>query len=761
MSPTTSTISKYAVALLAVGVAVLIRMALTPWIGSAFPLATMFTAVAFTVWYGGWGPALFTSIAGWFAAGYMFRGGVGYYTSFGFNEAVSLAVYLLSTISVIVLGEAMRSAQRRLLEQREALSSTNLELENKVEAQSLLAAIVASSDDAIISKTLDGRITSWNKGAERVFGYTAHEAIGKSIHLIVPPEGRDQETEILDRLRHGERIDHLEVARGHKDGRRVHVELTISPVHDRHGQIIGASTTGRDITTRKEWETSLAQANESVREHRDVLAFAMQAGRMGAWSRDLVMNTVWWSPELAALFGFPADDRDYSLERLFALLAPEDRERVPRAIEQALAQRQDYTVEFRFKHAQTGEWRWMEARGRAQYGPDGNPTMLYGLGIDITERVRAVDGLKEADRRKDEFLATLAHELRNPLAPISSGLHIMKTAAGNLQVVETAREIMERQVAQMVRLVDDLLDVARITTGKVELRCEVFDIADAIRDAVETSRPLIESQGQPLKVSLSATPVHVNADRTRLAQVFANLLNNSAKFSERGQPIAIELARDDGHAIVRVRDAGAGIEPEALPKIFDMFGQADGAGRARGAGLGIGLSLVKRIAEMHGGSVKAFSEGPGRGSEFVVRLPAVDSARVAANRPAVPLLAAAAKRRILVVDDNLDAAESLAALLAINGHETRMAHDGVQAVEEAAVFKPDVVFLDIGMPTIDGHETARRIRREPWGKGMVLVALTGWGQTEDRRRSKEAGFDHHLVKPADPHVVEKLISSLV
>jgi PAS domain S-box-containing protein len=508
----------------------------------------------------------------------------------------------------------------------------NVALENKVEAQSLLAAIVASSDDAIISKTLDGRITSWNKGAERLFGYNAHEAVGQSIHLIVPPESREEEARFLDRLRHGESVDHLEVVRVRKDGTRLDVEVTISPVHDRHGSVIGASTTARDITSRKEFEA------------------------------------------------------------------------------------------------------------RQQ----------------------------EADRRKDEFLATLAHELRNPLAPISSGLHILKTTdaarrgPGEGGPANPALEIMERQVAQMVRLVDDLLDVARITTGKVELRCEIIDLAGAIRDAAETSRPLMEAKGQPLAVQLPAGPVYVNADRTRLAQVFANLLNNSAKFSEHGQPIAIELTADDAHAVVRVRDAGASIPADALPKIFDMFRQAEiGAGRARGAGLGIGLSLVKRIAEMHGGSVQAFSEGPGRGSEFVVTLPRAAAAHVTAGQPAADTPhRRRAGRRILVVDDNLDAAESLATLLAIHGHETRMAHDGAGAVEEARTFRPDVVFLDIGMPAIDGHETARRIRREPWGQDMVLVALTGWGQTEDRRRSKEAGFDHHLVKPADPMVVERLISSL-
>jgi PAS domain S-box-containing protein len=754
MSPTSSILSKYGIAVVAIAVAILIRAALTPWMGQSFPLATMFSAVAFVVWYGGWGPALLTTIGGWFAAGFVFRGGQGFVgPTFGFAEMVGLAVYTLSNVSVIVLGEAMRAAQRRLQYQQERLSTTNLALENKVEAQSLLAAIVASSDDAIISQTLDGRITSWNKGAERLYGYSAHEAIGKSIHLIVSPEGREEVAQILDRIRHGERVDHLEVERVRKDGERVSVSITVSPVHDRHGLIIGASKTARDISARKQWEANRERSEEALK-------FAMSAGRMGAWSRDLTLDDIWWSPELAALFGFDPNDVDYSRERLFRLLKPEDRTRLTSVIEAALARHEDYALEFQFRHAQTGEWRWMEARGRAHYDPSGRPTKLYGLGIDITDRVRAVEALREADRRKDEFLATLAHELRNPLAPIASGLHILRTAGENPQVATTAREIMERQVAQMVRLVDDLLDVARITTGKVELRCEPLALADAVKDAVETSRPLLEKNGQPLTVSLPDTPVHANADRTRLAQVFANLLNNSAKFSDRGQPISIALAREGDDAVVRVRDAGVGIAPDALPKIFDMFGQADGDGSRKSGGLGIGLSLVKRIAEMHGGSVAAHSAGVGRGSEFVVRIPAIATQRPAAAREeraiSVPML----KRRILVVDDNTDAAESLAALLSINGHETRLAHDGLQAVEEARAFQPDVVFLDIGMPTVDGHETARRIRQEPWGKNMVLVALTGWGQSEDRRRSQEAGFNHHLVKPADPTVVAKLISSL-
>jgi CheY-like chemotaxis protein len=319
---------------------------------------------------------------------------------------------------------------------------------------------------------------------------------------------------------------------------------------------------------------------------------------------------------------------------------------------------------------------------------------------------------------------------------------------------------MERQVSQMVRRVDDLLDVARITTGKIDLRCEPFDLGMAIRDAVETSAPALGLPRPSVTVIAPRQPIVVNADRTRLAQVFANLLNNSAKYSELDQPISIAFEAEGDHAVIRVRDAGIGIDPEMLPRVFDMFLQADRpSGRAR-SGLGIGLSLVKRIVELHHGTVTAHSAGLGQGSEFVVRIPLMDSVQLASGQGNVATGAATARRKILVVDDNQDAAESLAALLEISGHDTRLAHDGAGAVKEAERFLPDVVFLDIGMPMLDGHETAKLIRQQPWGQRMVLVALTGWGQSEDRRRSKDAGFNHHLVKPADPAVVEKLLLAL-
>jgi CheY-like chemotaxis protein len=312
----------------------------------------------------------------------------------------------------------------------------------------------------------------------------------------------------------------------------------------------------------------------------------------------------------------------------------------------------------------------------------------------------------------------------------------------------------------MVRLVDDLLDVARITTGKVEIQPEPIDLALAVDDAIETSTPIFTQRNQQFTAHKPDRPVFVNADRTRLAQVFANLLNNSARYSEPGQSIVLTIERDGDEAVVRVRDNGIGIHPDMLPRVFEMFRQVDReGGRSRG-GLGIGLSLVKRIVDMHGGIVVARSEGLDRGSEFIVRLPVLDSSHVVVNGTATAAPGRLPKRKILVVDDNQDAAESLAALLNIGGHETRMAHDGHVAFAQAEQFQPDVVFLDIGMPTLDGHETARRIRQQPWGKDMVLIALTGWGQSEDRRRSRDAGFNHHLVKPADPTAVAELLASL-
>ncbi len=398
--------------------------------------------------------------------------------------------------------------------------------------------------------------------------------------------------------------------------------------------------------------------------------------------------------------------------------------------------------------------RWFEV--------DCYPAKDGGLAIyfrDITDRTLALNALKEADRLKDEFLATLAHELRNPLAPLRSGLELMNMAGNDDPNIQQVRGMMERQLKQMVRLIDDLLDVSRISRNRLELRMERVELADVIRNAVETSRPLIEAAGHHFTVHVPLDGITVEADMTRLAQVFSNLLNNAAKYTEHGGRIRLAVEQRDGQAEISIKDNGIGIPPSMLPKVFEMFTQVDRSLEKAYGGLGIGLTLVKRLTEMHGGTVEARSEGYGTGSEFIVRIPVVPALPRAGNgteqnaRPE-----AAAGSRILVVDDNQDSALAMAMMLRLLHNETRIANDGVAALAAAEEFRPDVILLDIGMPGMNGYDVAKRIREEEWGRGIFLIALTGWGQEEDRRRSREAGFDHHLLKPVEPTVLKKLLA---
>lgn len=397
---------------------------------------------------------------------------------------------------------------------------------------------------------------------------------------------------------------------------------------------------------------------------------------------------------------------------------------------------------------------------------DGRLLDLYARhAADLIERLRLMDELRnvaadlsDANRRKDEFLATLAHELRNPLAPLRNALQIIRLSPGQ-EAKDQARSMMERQLGQMVRLVDDLMDVSRITRGKVELRKERVQLSALMESAVETSRPLIEQMGHELTVTLPEHPVVVEADPIRLAQVFANLLNNAAKYSDRGGHIWLTAARQGSQVIVSVKDTGIGIPPDDLTSIFDMFNQVDRSLEMAQGGLGIGLTLVRRLVEMHHGRVSAHSEGLGRGSEFIVQFPVVVEASVQQRKHDEPP-PARSSLRILVVDDNRDGADSLATLLRIMGNDTSTAYDGQEGLTVAERLRPEVVLMDIGLPNLNGYEAARRIREQPWGKHVVLIAVTGWGQDEDRRRSQEAGFNHHMVKPVDPNALMRLLADL-
>ena len=364
------------------------------------------------------------------------------------------------------------------------------------------------------------------------------------------------------------------------------------------------------------------------------------------------------------------------------------------------------------------------------------------------------------DRRKDEFLATLAHELRNPLAPLRNGLQLLKLAKDDPGLLERTRHMMDLQLGQMVRLIDDLLDVGRISNDRIDLNKEITSLDKVIRQAIETSGPLIDAQQHKLTIDMPAREIVLDADVVRLTQVFANLLNNAAKYTPRNGSISVKAAQRGDAVIVRVIDNGIGIPQEMLPRVFDMFMQVDKSLERAQGGLGIGLSLVKRLVEMHGGIVEAHSKGPGMGSEFVVRLPAAKIAaadeRAGLGENATPDTSLG--HRILVVDDNVDAAMSLAVLLGLLGHETRTAHDGLEAMAVADQFKPDVALLDIGMPKLNGYETARRMRQETWGRQMLLVALTGWGQETDRARSDDAGFNSHLVKPVDIAEIQRVLA---
>lgn len=419
----------------------------------------------------------------------------------------------------------------------------------------------------------------------------------------------------------------------------------------------------------------------------------------------------------------------------------------------------------RYENEAQAMQRWFDIYATRLGGPGSRKLAVLFSDISVRKRHelqlrKLADDLSEMDRRKTEFLATLAHELRNPLAPIRNGLQIMRMAADKPDTVARVRDVMERQVNQMVHLVDDLLDVARITRGQIELKPDRIDLKNVIASAVETNLPLIEANRHQLQLELDEQALMLDADPTRLAQVVGNLLNNAAKYTPAGGQISLIARRDHNEAVIAVRDSGIGIPPAALGSVFDMFTQVgQNMGRAQG-GLGIGLSLVRRLAELHGGSASAASDGPGKGSTFTIRLPLLPlpPQAVAQAKPTMP--AANGQLRVLVVDDNTDAAETLCAILDMMGHQAEMVHDGAQALAKAPQFRPDVIFLDIGLPDMNGYEVARALRQTPAGSGCVLVALTGWGGEDDRNQANAAGFNHHLTKPAQLNAIGELLASL-
>ena len=625
---------------------------------------------------------------------------------------------------------------------------------NQLLTARLLASIVESSNDAIISKSLEGTIQSWNKAAERVFGYTAEEVVGRHISLVIPPERIAEEDQIIAKLRAGERIEHFETERLRSDGQRIIVSLTISPIKDEAGNVTGASKIVRDITERKRAERERQNFVTLVENSTDFIAMCDLQGLPFFVNR-------------AGLEMVGLDDIEQARRTpLQEFFFQEDQGMILNDFLPSVMANGHGEVEVRFRHFKTGEPRWMAYKVLTLTNAANEPVGFATVSQDVTERKRLTDDLRrlaadlaEANQRKNEFLATLAHELRNPLAPMSNMLEVVKHSGDDRETLKRAHDTLERQLGQMVRLVDDLLDLNRITYDRLELRRSEVELSSVVQQAVEVARPLIDAARHDLTIELPDEPIYLNADSARLAQLFGNLLNNSSKYTKPNGRITLSAKRIDDDVLVSVKDNGAGIPQDKLDSIFDMFMQVDLTAERSQGGLGIGLTLVKHLAQMHGGSIEASSAGEGHGSEFIVRLPVLSKPSVAAQ-PVAPVAEAARERRILIVDDNRDAADSLAMLLEITGNKTYRAHDGVEAVEAIEEHRPEVVLLDIGSPRLTGHEVCRHVRQQPWGKDIVMIALTGWGQDDDRRKSEEAGFNGHLVKPVDYDKLLELVSSL-
>ena len=604
-------------AVIATAGAVSLRALLTPWLGFELPYITFFGAVMAAAWYGGIYPGLLATVLSAVATLFWF-------VTPAWSVRLTEPSHVIGVVLFVLTGALMSVAAERLLSARQQIEALRArdhsERSAADRARALLAAVVESSEDAILTKSLQGTILSWNAGAEQMFGYPASEAVGSHVRLIVPAGRRDEEADILTRVSRGERVLPFETERVAKNGTVLDVSVTLSPIRGDSGAIIGASSIARDIGARKALEGSL----------------------------------------------------------------------------------------------------------------------------------------RDADRRKDDFLAVLAHELRNPLAPVRSSVALLKLGASTTSVGPVA-DVIDRQTRHMARLLDDLLDVSRITRGRLELRRERVGLHEVIDAALETTRPMFDTAGQSVAVTLPTPPVILDGDPVRLAQVFANILSNASKYSDRGARVAVEATAVPGEVVVRVIDQGIGIDPPMLRRVFEMFSQASQTVNRAQGGLGIGLALVRGLVDLHGGQVTAESAGPGRGSCFTVTLPVTE--RPLDTEVAGPAAFIAGTGRVLVVDDNRDGADSLALVLRAHGYTVRTAYTGEEALAIAGGFQPGAILLDLGMPGLDGYATARRLRAAPASPSPFLVAVTGWGQDRDRRLTTEAGFDAHLVKPVDVDDLTALLQS--
>ncbi len=725
-------------------------------------------------------------------------------------------VALVPTIPKALAAPTVIELEREFAARKQAenaLQQANAELESRVrertaelaEGRARLHATLTGIGEAVIVTDAQGEITILNSVAQTLTGWT-DDALGRNIEEVFSiasdQSGQPAQSDFSRLIHEGASCDLAnDVVLLARNGAATPIEGSAAPVRGEHDELFGAVVVFRDVTQRRRADHAIRQSERREKERSERLRLLWEATTVmlcsaepDAMLRELFANI---GPQfgLDMYFNYMVNETGDAL-RLVSSIGISD-EAVNQIARLELGQAINGTVALRRQpmaatHVQQSDDPLAQiARSLGIRAYACNPLVIHNdlLGtlafasrtrdefvedeLEVLrtichyvavayERLGLVRQLRDADRRKNEFLATLAHELRNPLAPIRSSVELLSRCDGDSAVVDQARRIMERQLGTMVRLIDELLEMSRISLGKVELRKQRVDLQSVVHTALETSRPLVETQAHELTVTLPGEAVYLDADPVRLAQVTSNLLNNAAKYTEKGGHIWLTGERQDGEIVLSVRDTGIGIAPDHLPYVFDLFSQASPALERSHGGLGIGLSLVRGLVSLHGGKVQARSQGLGMGSEFIVRLPIIDAPDGAPEKPSVHDARARSgpKRRILVVDDNRDAAISLAIMMRLSGHETCTAFDGVEAIQTAAGFWPEMVLLDIGLPKMDGYEVARQIRKQPWGAGIVLVALTGWGQDEDKRRALEAGFDHHLTKPAEARALEKFLESM-
>ena len=749
-------------ALASVMVALAGRVLLDPALGSNHPYVFLYGALAVTALFARWQIGVVAGVLGFAASHYLFAAYREPPSARATQDLVGALSFCVSAALIITSGALFRRAHREVQHSSGLLEESNVRtdtvLEELREAEERTRSVVDHVIDGIITIDERGTITTFNRAAERIFGYTVREVIGQNVKMLMPnPYRAGHDGYIESYLRTGKaKIIGIgrEVVGRRKDGVNFPMELAIGEFRLRDQRYFTGIV--RDITERKQAEEEVRRAEERMRSVVDhVLDGIITIDEQG--------DIQSFNQAAERVFGYRAAE---VLGRNVKLLMPEPyhgehdgylanylrtaQRKIIGIGREVVGRRRDGTtfpMELAVSEFRIGEQRF-----------------FTGIVRDITERKRLEDQLRqrlqdlaEADRQKNDFLAMLGHELRNPLAPMSNALYLMRRAKSDTSMVEEAQCMIERQLQQLVRLVDDLLDLSRIVQGKIDLRRERIRLADAVRRAVETSQPIIDANGHVLDVVLADSEIHVMGDLIRLAQAISNLLNNAAKYSTRPGRIELRLSREGSHAAIAVTDEGEGIPPDLLPRVFDLFVQGEHTLARSQGGLGIGLTLVRRVIEMHNGSVSARSLGKGQGSEFVMRLPVLPDL----PRPSAPPAAAAERssgpRRVLIVDDNVDAANSIAKILGLFGHTVRCAYDGQSALQLAAEFAPEAIVLDIGLPGMDGYEVARRLRAMDRFRNATLIALTGYGQQDDRERSQQAGFDQHLTKPVDADLLHRVL----